>query len=72
VAKFGNGCWSEPMADVDDCRCPMKESMSMMVYEDVGVAGRTMVVCRSPKIDRLLLSIIVKVYFMYGSCLVWN
>jgi len=44
----------------------------MMVKEDMGVARRTMVICRSPKIYRLLLSIIVKVCFMYGSCLVWN
>jgi len=38
---------------------PMKKSMSMMVKEDVGVAERTMVVCRSPIIDRLLLSIVL-------------
>jgi len=55
------------MADVDDC--PMKDSMPMAVKEDVGVVGKTMVVCRLPRIDRLLLSIIVRVYFMYKFCL---
>jgi len=45
----------------------------MMMKEDRGVVGGgTMVVCRSPRIDRLLLSIIVKVDFMYEFCLVWN
>jgi len=40
--------------------------MPMMVKEDMGVVGRTMVVCRSPRIDKLLFSIIVRVYFMYN------
>jgi len=44
----------------------------MLVKEDMGVIRETMVVCRSPRIDRLLLSIIVRVYFMYEFCLVWN
>jgi len=50
----------------------MKEKIPMMVKEDMGIAERTMVVCRSPRIDRLLLSIIVIVCFMYEFCLVWN
>jgi len=50
----------------------MKDGMPMMVKEDVEVVGRTMVVCRSPRIDKLLFSIIVRVYFMYEFCLVWN
>ena len=47
---------------------PMKDSMPMTVKKDVGVVGKTMVVCRLPRIDRLLLSIIVRVYFMYEFC----
>jgi len=45
--------------------------MPMMVKEDVGVVGGggTMVVCRSSRIDKLLFSIIVRVYFMYKFCL---
>ena len=39
---------------------------------NMGVVGKTMVVCQSPGIDRLLLSVIVRVYFMYEFCLVWN
>jgi len=46
--------------------------MPMMVKEDVGVIGGTMVVCRSSRIDKLLFSIIVKVYIMYEFCLIWN
>jgi len=46
--------------------------MPMMVKEDMGVVEKTMVVCRLPRIDRLLLSIIVRIYFMYEFCLVWN
>ena len=44
---------------------PMEDDMPMMVKEDVGVVVRTMVVCRSPRIEKLLFSIIVRVYFIY-------
>jgi len=37
--------------------------MPMMVKEDVGIVEETVVVCRSPRIDKLLFSIIVRVYF---------
>jgi len=46
--------------------------MPMMVKKDVGIVGKTMVVCRSPRIDKLLFSIIVRVYFMYEFYLIWN
>jgi len=51
---------------------PMEDDMPIMVKEDMGVIRRTMVVCRSPRIDKLLFSIIVRVYFMYEFCLIWN
>jgi len=51
---------------------PMEDDMPLMVKEDMGVVGRTMVVCRSARIEKLLFSIIVGVYFMYEFCLIWN
>jgi len=39
--------------------------MPMMVKEDVGVVRETVVVCRSPRIDKLLFSIIVRFCFAY-------
>jgi len=46
--------------------------MPMMIKEDVGIVGEMMVMCRSPRIDRLLFSITVRVCFVYEFCLVWN
>jgi len=37
--------------------------MPMMVKEDVRIVEGIVVVCRSPRIDKLLFSIIVRVYF---------
>jgi hypothetical protein len=42
----------------------------MTTKEDMGVAKKAMVVCRSARIDRLLFSIIVRICFMYDSYLV--
>jgi len=48
-------------------------ALMMMVEEDVGIIGEMVVVCRSPRMDNLLLfSIIVRVCFVYEFCLVWN
>jgi len=41
----------------------MPMDMPMMVKEDVGIVEGTVVVCRSPRMDKLLFSIIVRVYF---------
>jgi hypothetical protein len=49
----------------------MEDDMPMLVEEDVGII-RKMMVCRSPRIDKLLFSIIIRVCFVYGFCLVWN
>jgi len=59
---------------VDQCRWLMLmiTDMPIMVKEDMGVIRRTMVVCRSPMIDKLLFSIIDRVYFMYEFYLIWN
>ena len=51
---------------------PMEDDMPMVVEKDVGIIGKMMMVCRSPRIDKLLFSIIIRVYFVYGFCLVWN
>jgi len=50
----------------------MEDDMPMMVKEDVRVVGRTMLMCRLPRIDKLLLSIIVRIYFLYEFYLIWN
>jgi len=50
----------------------MEGDLPMIVKEDVEVVRGTMVVCQSPRMDKLLFSIIVRVYFMYEFCLIWN
>ena len=51
---------------------PMEDDMLMMVEEDIGIVGKMMMVCRSPRVDKLLFSIIFRVCFVYELCLVWN
>ena len=52
---------------------PMEDDMPMMVEEDVGIIREMVVVYRSPRMDNLLLvSIIVRVCFLYKFCLVWK
>jgi len=46
--------------------------MPMMVEEDVGIIAKMVMVCRSPRIDKLLFSIFIKVCFVYEFCLIWN
>ena len=46
--------------------------MPMIVEEGVGIVGKMMVVCRSPRIDKLMVSIVIRVCFVYGCRLVWN
>jgi len=50
----------------------MEDDMLMMVEEDIGIVGKMMMVCRSPRVDKLLFSIIIRVCFVYGFYLVWN
>ena len=51
---------------------PMKDDMPMMMEEGVGIIGKMMTACRSPRIDKLLFSIIIRVCFVCGFRLVWN
>jgi len=46
--------------------------MPMIVQEGVGIVGKMMMVCRSPRIGELMFSIVIRVCFVYGFCLVWN
>ena len=51
---------------------PMEDDMPMIVEEGVGIIGKIVVVCRSPRIDKLIISIVIRVCFVYGFCLIWN
>jgi len=51
---------------------PIEDDMPMMMEEDVGIIGEMMMVCRSPRIDKLLFFIVIRVCFAYEFCLVWN
>jgi len=51
---------------------PMEGDMPMMMEEGVGIIETTMMVCRSPSIDRLLFSIIIRVCFVHEFRLVSN
>jgi len=51
---------------------PMEDDLPMIVEEGVGIVGKMMMVCRSPRIDKLMFSIIIRVCFVYGFRLVWN
>jgi len=51
---------------------PMEDDMMMIVEKGVGIVGKMMMVCRSLRIDKLMISIVIRVYFVYGFCLVWN
>jgi len=46
--------------------------MPMIVEEGVGIVGKMMMVCRSPRIDKLMFTIVIRVCFVYGFHLVWN
>jgi len=40
--------------------------------EGTRIDGRMVMVCRSIVEDNLMLSIVVRVCFVYGFCLIWN
>jgi len=44
--------------------------MPIMVEEGLGIVGKMMVVCRSPRVDKLMFSIIIRVCFVYEFRLV--
>ena len=51
---------------------PMENDMPMIVEEGVGIVTKMMMVCRSPRIDKFMFSIVIRVCFVYGFRLVWN
>ena len=52
----------------------MGDDVPMIVEEGVGIVRKMVVVCRSPRIEKLMISIVIRVCFVYGFCLVsnWN
>jgi hypothetical protein len=51
---------------------PMEGDVLMIVEEGVGIIGKIVVVCRLPRIDKLMIPIVIRVCFVYGFCLVLN
>jgi len=51
---------------------PMENDMPMIVEEGIGIVAKMMMVCRSPRIDKFMFSIVIRVCFVYGFYLVWN
>jgi len=50
----------------------MRGGLPMVMKKGAGVVDRLMGVCRSVVEDNLMLSIVIRVCFVYGSCLIWN
>jgi len=50
----------------------MEDDMPMIVEEGVGIVRKMVVVCRSPRIDKLMISIVIRVCYVYGFHLIWN
>jgi len=50
----------------------MEDDMPMIVEEGVGIVRKMMMVCRSPRIDKLMISIVFRDCFVYRFRLVWN
>ena len=48
----------------------MEDDIPMIVEEGVGNIGKMMMVCRSPRVDKLMFSIIIRVCFVYGFRLI--
>jgi len=51
---------------------PMEDEVPMIVQEGVKIIKGIVVACRLPRIDKLMISIVVRVCFVYGFRLVWN
>ena len=50
----------------------MRGGLPMVMEKGAGVVDRLMVVYRSVVEDDLMLSIVIRVCFVYGFCLIWN
>jgi len=46
--------------------------LPMNTEEGTRVDGRMVIMCRLVVEDNLMLSIVVRVCFVYGFCLIWN
>jgi mannose/fructose/N-acetylgalactosamine-specific phosphotransferase system component IIC len=49
---------------------PMEDEVPMIVEEGVKIVEEIVVACRLPMIDKLMISIVVRVCFVYGFRLV--
>jgi len=49
---------------------PMEGDLPMIAEEGVGIVEKMMTVRRSPRVDKLMFSIIIRVCFVYGFRLV--
>jgi len=50
----------------------MRGGLPMVMEKGAGVVDRLMVVYRSVVEDDLMLSIVIRVCFVYEFCLIWN
>ena len=57
-------CWRLSM--------PMEGDLPMIAEEGAVIVGKIMMVCRSPRVDKLMFSINIRVCFVYGFYLVRN
>ena len=51
---------------------PMEGDLPIIAKESVRLAKKIMTVRRPPRMDKLMFSIVIRVCFVYGFCLVWN
>ena len=51
---------------------PMEGDLPMMAEEGARIVNRMVTMCRSPMVDRLMFSIVIRVCFKYGFRLIWN
>ena len=62
-----------PMTDTGGCRYQWKVVCRLpMITRGAGIADRIVVMCRSPVVGRLMLSIVIRVCFVYGFRSIWN
>jgi len=51
---------------------PMEDEVPMIVEEGVGIVEETVEACRLTRINKLMISIVIRVCFVYELCLVWK
>jgi len=50
----------------------MEGDLPMIAEEGAGIVDKMMTVCRSPRVDRLMFSIVIRVCFIYRFRSIWN